>query len=117
MVLLSGIVVNAGIYLVCEEKAWANRSWKRGAALYLKAFHHKIVPILLTILSTVLGLLPFLYDGPDEVFWFSFAMAVIGGIVFSLLALFVYLPVFLVPAKRVGNAGVGGAVGDKKHWG
>jgi hypothetical protein len=29
------------------------------------------------------------------VFWFSFASGAIGGLVFSLVALFVYLPIFL----------------------
>ena len=28
---------------------------------YIKAYHRKIIPTLLTILSTVLGLLPFLF--------------------------------------------------------
>lgn len=94
-VLLCGIVVNAGIYLIREEEEWSARSRKRGIALYLKAFNHKIIPIMLTMLSTVLGLIPFLYDGPGEVFWFAFAAAAIGGTLFSVVALLVYLPVFL----------------------
>lgn len=96
MVLLSGIVVNAGIYLVCEEMGWGKRTRQQGISLYLKSFHHKIIPILLTVLSTVLGLLPFLHDGPEEVFWFPFAVTVIGGISFSMVALLAYLPVFLL---------------------
>lgn len=94
-VLLCGIVVNAGIYLINEEDNWAATSRKRGIPLYLKAYNHKIVPIALTILSTVLGLVPFLYDGPEEVFWFAFAVAAISGTLFSLIALAVYLPIFL----------------------
>ena len=46
-VLLCGIVVNAGIYLINEEDTCAAISGKRGIALYLKAFNHKIVPISL----------------------------------------------------------------------
>ena len=39
-----------------------------------------IIPILLTILSTALGLIPFLLDGPDEQpFWYSLAMGTIEG--------------------------------------
>lgn len=98
-VLLCGIVVNAGIYLINEEDNWAATSRKRGIPLYLKAYNHKIVPIALTILSTVLGLVPFLYDGPEEVFWFAFAVAAISGTLFSLIALAVYLPIFL-PMRR-----------------
>ena len=98
-VLLCGIVVNAGIYLINEEDTCAATSGKRGIALYLKAFNHKIVPISLTILSTILGLAPFLYDGPEEVFWFAFAIAAISGTFFSVVALLIYLPIFL-PMRR-----------------
>ena len=98
-VLLCGIVVNAGIYLIHEEDTCAAISGKRGIALYLKAFNHKIVPISLTILSTILGLAPFLYDGPEEVFWFAFAIAAISGTFFSVVALLIYLPIFL-PMRR-----------------
>lgn len=98
-VLLCGIVVNADIYLINEEDTCAAISGKRGIALYLKAFNHKIVPISLTILSTILGLAPFLYDGPEEVFWFAFAIAAISGTFFSVIALLIYLPIFL-PMRR-----------------
>lgn len=101
-VLLCGIVVNAGIYLICEENNWVSNTSKRGIPLYLKAYNHKIIPILLTILSTVLGLVPFLYDGPEEVFWFAFAIAAISGTLFSIVALLIYLPIFL-PMRRPLN--------------
>lgn len=90
-VMLSGITVNAGIYLVSEWRADGN---------YLHAFSRKILPISLTILSTVLGLVPFLFDGPGEVFWFSFAVGTIAGLLFSILALLCYLPVFVLGRKR-----------------
>lgn len=98
-VLLCGIVVNAGIYLIHEENECARTSRKRGVALYLRAFNHKIVPIALTLVSTVLGLVPFLCDGPKEVFWFAFALAAISGTVCSAVALVVFLPLFL-PMRR-----------------
>lgn len=84
-VMLSGITVNAGIYLVSE--------WRANGS-YLRAFSRKICPISLTILSTVLGLIPFLFDGPGEVFWFAFSVGTISGLFFSILALALYLPIF-----------------------
>lgn len=84
MVLLCGLTVNAGIYIICEY---------RHSGHYLRAFNHKIVPIFLTILSTVLGMIPFLLDGPDDQpFWFSLAVGTIGGLAFSLLPLIAFLP-------------------------
>ena len=93
-VMLCGIVVNAGIYIVLTYK-------EKG---YLKAFSLKITPITLTIISTVLGLIPFLTDAPQEVFWFDFAIGTISGMVFSVIAVILVLPVFVVrkgtPLKR-----------------
>lgn len=106
-VMLSGIVVNAGIYLVKEYMDIRDARRKRGALMtgtdvrdYVKAFNHKIHPIILTVISTILGLIPFLFDGPDEVFWFAFAVGTIGGMVFSVIALVIFLPVFVFPKKR-----------------
>ncbi|MDE7127470.1 MAG: efflux RND transporter permease subunit, partial [Bacteroidales bacterium] len=91
-VMLSGVVVNAGIYLVDTFRK--DRSGRSDVRRYIRAFNHKINPIMLTVISTVLGLLPFLSDGPEEVFWFAFAVGTISGMLFSLIALVVYLPVF-----------------------
>ena len=86
-VMLCGIVVNAGIYLVTTYQETRD---------YIKAFSRKITPISLTIVSTILGLLPFLSDGPEEVFWFDFAIGTIAGMVFSVIAIILVLPVFVV---------------------
>lgn len=121
-VMLSGIVVNAGIYLVNQfqdiQRGFLRRRLRRGAISgrdaasglsvdsgqtvrqYAKAYNHKINPTMLTIISTILGLIPFLFDGPEEVFWFAFAIGTIGGMAFSILALVFYLPVFCFRVKR-----------------
>ena len=95
--------MNAGIYL--------GRDWQRSGGdaacsldarirLYVKSFSRKIVPISLTILSTFLGLLPFLSDGPEEVFWFDFAVGTIGGLLFSVAALLLLFPPLLVGRRK-----------------
>lgn len=98
LVMLSGIVVNAGIYLVNAMKN--DCSGRDDVRKFVKAFNHKIKPIMLTVISTVLGLIPFLFDGPDEVFWFDFAVGTMGGMLFSIVALFVYFPIFCIRAHR-----------------
>ena len=100
--MLCGIVVNAGIYLVLTFKdiIESDLYHKRNQIdSYIKAFGRKINPILLTVISTVLGLIPFLTDGPKEVFWFDFAIGTIGGMVFSLVAVILVLPVFVLRRK------------------
>lgn len=108
LVMLSGIVVNAGIYLVNEFLEIRKR--RSPAALqddrylihdYVRSFNHKIHPIMLTIISTLLGLVPFLFDGPKDVFWFAFAVGTMSGLVFSLIALLCYMPLFALKSKKL----------------
>ncbi len=94
LVMLAGIVVNAGIYILNEIRVLQKRKHYGGIKLYVRAFNHKIIPILLTVLSTVLGLIPFLMDGPEEVFWFAFAIGTMGGLLFSLIALVLFMPIW-----------------------
>lgn len=106
LVLLSGLVVNAAIYVINEYNSFVNRNIERlnrinPVRLYVKAYNHKIIAVLLTILSTVLGLVPFLIDGPKaEEFWFSFAIGTMGGLLFSIIALVFFMPI-LMPFRRV----------------
>lgn len=97
-VLLSGLVVNAGIYLINDYNIFRRGGVRCGLGTYLRAYNRKIIPILLTVLSTVLGLVPFVVIS-REPFWFSFAAGAMGGMLFSIVAILFYLPVFL-PMKR-----------------
>ena len=66
--------------------------------LYIKAFRVKITAVLLTVLSTVLGFIPFLIGDVHESFWFALAAGTMGGLVFSLTAIFLLLPLMILPA-------------------
>lgn len=92
-VLLCGITVNAAIYLISEYRRDGN---------YIRAFNAKIIPILLTVVSTVLGFIPFMV-GPDspEAFWFPLALGTISGLITSLFALILILPLYLPSARRI----------------
>ncbi len=91
-VLMSGLTVNAAIYLLTEYERTDN---------YIRAFNAKIIPILLTIASTVLGFIPFMV-GPDapEPFWLPLALGTIGGLTASLLTLLFLLPL-LLPSRSL----------------
>ncbi|MFW5831193.1 MAG: efflux RND transporter permease subunit, partial [Prolixibacteraceae bacterium] len=95
-ILLSGLIVNAAIYIINDFNNLTTRGKKPlTIQTFLKAFNQKITAILLTILSTVLGLIPFMWGGQKEVFWFAFAAGAMGGLIFSMLAIMVYLPLLL----------------------
>ena len=95
-VLLSGNVVCAAIFILAEFNQLQKKYPKQDVfKLYVKAFNHKIVPIFLTVISTVVGLIPFLLFGESEVFWFALGAGTIGGLIISLIGIIFYLPVFL----------------------
>jgi multidrug efflux pump subunit AcrB len=95
-ILLCGISVNAALYIINDYNNLRKEYPLRNPQLlYFKAFNYKIIPVMLTIISTMAGLIPFIWGGQNEAFWFSFAVGSIGGLLFSLIGIFIYLPIFL----------------------
>ncbi len=95
-ILLSGLTINANIYILNEY----NNIRKTNKNIlpiraYLKAWNNKIRPIFLTILSTILGFIPFVIGEFKEAFWFPLAIGTIGGLIISFIALFLFLPLFM----------------------
>lgn len=97
-ILLGGLVVNASIFVINDLNN--NKNKQANERKIIKAVMTKSFPILMTTLSTILGLVPFLTEGDSEVFWFSLAVGSCGGLLFSLIAVFVCLPVWVFQ-KRV----------------
>lgn len=99
-VLLCGITVNAAIYIVNEYNALRRKNPEISAReCYLEAFNFKIVAVLLTVLSTVLGFIPFLIGDSQLSFWFPLAAGTMGGLLFSLIAIFTLLPTLILNKK------------------
>ncbi len=98
LVLLSGITVNASIYLLSEYNAFRKRHTSiNPVRAYVKAWNIKVIPIFLTVTSTVLGFIPFMVGSIKEGFWFPLAAGIIGGLIASLIGLFIWLPVWTLP--------------------
>jgi multidrug efflux pump subunit AcrB len=91
-VMLGGLAVNAGIFILNDLNNRASGAFNRNV---LKSIASKAIPILLTVFSTCFGLLPFILEGQNEIFWFSLAIGTIGGLVFSLIGVFWILPVMM----------------------
>ena len=105
MVMLSGLTVNAGIYIICEYRNIMGTQRVGRMYSYLHAFNHKIIPIFLTIFSTVIGMIPFIIDGADkQSFWYSLAIGTIGGLAFSIVPLILVMPMMMrLDPKRFPN--------------
>ena len=90
-------MVNASIFILHD---FNNTTCKNHNRAVIKAVTGKFKPITLTILSTCLGLIPFVMGGQNEIFWFALAVGTMGGLVFSLFAVFILLPVVAVKRGR-----------------
>ena len=100
--LLSGLLVNSALYIINDlNNLERNKHYVQRRKAYIKAYNEKIIPISLTIVSTILGLSPFLFFGQNEPFWFSLAIGTTSGLLFSVFAIVFVLPVFL---KRISDS-------------
>jgi len=94
------VFITNNMLLINDYNNFCRAKWVRNSLrIYIKAFNHKIIPIFLTIISTVLGLVPFVWSGQKKVFWFAFAAGSMGGLIFSIVAVVIYLPLFLKLSK------------------
>ncbi len=93
IIMLSGIVVNNAIVLVDYINTLRSRGEERNAAI-LKAGPTRLRPILMTALTTMLGLMPMALGlGEGSETQAPLATAVIGGLAFSTVLTLVVIPV------------------------
>jgi len=93
LLILIGIVVNNGIVLVYRIHQLRERGVERARAIEIAA-HDRLRPILMTTLTTILGLLP-LASGANsvgDVLYFPLARTVIGGLAASTVLTLVLVP-------------------------
>jgi multidrug efflux pump subunit AcrB len=103
-ILLAGITVNAAIYILNEYNHIQHSSHPKSDLIaYQRAIRAKIIPIMLTILSTILGFIPFIVGTAKESFWYPLAIGTIGGLAMSLVAIILIFPVFILPKHKVTN--------------
>lgn len=96
ILVLMGVVVNNGIVLVDRINHYRREGVEKHHAV-LHAANDRIRPILMTVLTTILGLLPLSLgetqlggEGPP---YYPMARAVIGGLAYSTVATLICLPV------------------------
>lgn len=103
-VLLCGITVNASIYILNEYNSLRRRfPCLCPLHAYTKAWNAKVVPIFLTVVSTILGFIPFMVGTEREAFWFPLAAGTIGGLLLSLVGIFFFLPLLVLGRKDLAG--------------
>jgi HAE1 family hydrophobic/amphiphilic exporter-1 len=108
MILLAGIVVNNGIVYLDQVNRYSRTGSSLPEALRLGG-EDRLRPILITALTTLIGLLPMAYGGAQAAgtYYFTLARTIIGGLLVSTLLTLVVLPVvvsYLMAARSPGRA-------------
>lgn len=100
--LVAGISVNGPLFIINDYNNYRKEEPKLSdIECFLKAFNAKITPVVLTALSTILGLLPFILFDSFETFWYSLAICTIGGVVFSTIAVYLLFPMFFLQRRSL----------------
>ena len=111
IMILVGVVVNNGIVLIDHVNNLRRAGMERDAAL-LQAGRDRLRPILMTVATTILGLLPLAVSatkvGGDEIgapAYFPMARAIIGGLGFSTVTSLLLVPWTYALLDDVGRWG------------
>ena len=97
MLILIGVVVNNGIVMIDHINQLRIRGLARTEAV-LQAGRDRLRPILMTVCTTVVGLIPLAVSvsgidaGPQQFAYFPMARAIIGGLIFSTVVSLLVLP-------------------------
>ena len=93
LLLLIGIVVNNGIVMVEHINTYRRLGVPRREAM-LRGGRERLRPILMTALTTLLGLLPMVIQKPSlgGVYYYSIALVIIGGLAVSTFLTSIMLP-------------------------
>jgi HAE1 family hydrophobic/amphiphilic exporter-1 len=97
MMMLGGIVVNHSIMLVDRINHYVQKEKQSHVRAAVLANRDRLRPILMTMSTTVLGLVPMAIDKTEGAnLWSPLAMTVIGGVVSSTLLTLLVTPAFYV---------------------
>jgi len=94
-ILLVGVVVNNGIVLIDYVNRLRSQGMERTQAL-LTATHRRFRPIVMTALTTIIGMIPLAMSEPNEIglSYKSFGLTLIGGMTTASILTLLVVPVF-----------------------
>jgi HAE1 family hydrophobic/amphiphilic exporter-1 len=93
LLLLFGIVVNNGIVMIAHINHYRRGGMGRRAAM-LRGGRERLRPVMMTALTTLLGLLPIVIEKPSlaGVYYYSMALVIMGGLAISSVLTTILLP-------------------------
>ncbi len=101
-IVLLGIVVNNGIFLLDRIAILRNQHGYRWQRAVITAVQSRVRPILMTSGTTMLGVFPLaLKQGTELELWPPFAITVLGGLAVSTVSTLVFIPVLYVGLEQI----------------
>lgn len=102
LLLLIGIVVNNGIVMLAHINHHRSRGLDRHHAM-LRGGRERLRPVIMTALTTVIGLVPIVVQRPSlgGVYYYSMALVIMGGLLLSTFLTTVLLPTTAAIAEDV----------------
>ncbi|MBK7641726.1 MAG: efflux RND transporter permease subunit [Planctomycetes bacterium] len=93
IIILVGVAVNNGIVLIDRIQQLRREGWERGAAI-IEGAKNRVRPILMTTLTSVLGLIPLAISEPpgESIDYRALATCIAGGLAFSTVLTLWVLP-------------------------
>jgi multidrug efflux pump len=125
VIALAGIVVNNNIVLIDTYNDLRRRAGLDPLEAALRTGAQRLRPVVLTVVTTVLGLMPLVmgmnvdmigreiaFGAPSTQWWTQLSAAIAGGLVFATILTLILTPTLLVAGERVsarlrGRRGIG----------
>jgi multidrug efflux pump len=117
IIALSGIVVNNNIILIDSYKHYIDNGYSSYRAI-LHATQKRLRPILLTSVTTVLGLMPMVlrmnidflnftvtFGAPSTAWWYQLSTAIAGGLTFATILTLFFTPALLMIGAKLNKQG------------
>ncbi len=115
LLMLAGMVVNPGIILVDK----INQLTARGAKIFkaiLSASQSRLRPILMTLITAILGLLPMALDRSEgSNLWAPLAITVVGGLITSGILTLFFIPCVYIILEDISKS-IRGLVARVRAW-
>jgi HAE1 family hydrophobic/amphiphilic exporter-1 len=104
ILLLLGIVVNNGIVMIEHINLYRREGMERYPAM-IRGGKERLRPIIMTALTTLVGLVPIAIQKPalDGVYYYSMAYVIMGGLLFSTVLTTVFLPATIALIEDAGS--------------
>lgn len=117
LLLLIGVVVNNGIVMLEHINGYRRAGMERREAM-LRGGRERLRPILMTAITTLVGLVPIIIERPAlaGVYYYSMALVIMGGLVVSTFLTSILLPTTATLVED-GFSDVGRGLTNAWRWG